>query len=186
MHTGDKPLSVLEITNPADIREVRRDKGTPGLLYHRQLVHAGVDGRYYGGYWHAGNIRWYDTEGDILADGVAVQGRLGFPEGVTATEQPHTALAVFGGGYVAFDIRKEEQFSNLPIARIEGVALSGKPVVAGNMLYVCDRLEGDVVIADISDLAAPRLVRRLNFSGHPDLACPVPGGVLIQIGRAHV
>ncbi len=183
VHTGDKPLSVLDITDLADIREVRRDKGVPGLLYHRQLVHTGVDGRYYGGYWHAGNIRWYDTEGDIFADGAAVQGRLGFPEGVTATAQPHTALAVFGGGYVAFDIRKEEQFSNLPIARIEGVTLSGKPVVAGNMLYVCDRLEGDVVIADISDLAAPRLVRRLNFSGHPDLACPIKEGVLIPLGH---
>ena len=36
VHTGDKPLSVLDITDLADIREVRRDKGVPGLLYHRQ------------------------------------------------------------------------------------------------------------------------------------------------------
>ena len=182
VHTADKPLLVLDITDLENIREVRRDKGTPGLLYHRQLLHTGVDGRYYGGFWHAGNIRWYDTEGENLELEVA-QGRLSFTEGVTATAHPHTALAIYGGGIVTFDIRAPREFIKNDAIKPEGITLMGKPMVAGNLLVVSDRLEGDVVLADISDLTAPRLLKRLRFSGHPDLACVVKNSVYIPLGH---
>jgi len=182
VHTADKPLSVLDITNLSDIREVRRDKGVPGLLYHRQLLHTGVNGRYYGGFWHAGNIRWYDTETEGLECEVA-QGRLSFTEGVTATKYPHTALAVYGGGIVTFDIRAPREFDKSDVVKLEGIPLMGKPVVVGDLLVVSDRLEGDVVLADISDLAAPRVLGHLHFSGHPDLACVRENSVYIPLGR---
>ena len=45
------------------------------------------------------------------------------------------------------------------------------------------KAEGDVVLADISDLTAPRLLKRLHFSGHPDLACVVENSVYIPLGH---
>ena len=106
-----------------------------------------------------------------------------FTEGVTATKYPHTALAVYGGGIVTFDIRVPREFDKSDAVKLEGITLMGKPVVVGDLLVVSDRLEGDVVLADISDLAAPRVLGHLHFSGHPDLACVRENSVYIPLGR---
>ena len=182
-HTDDQHLTIIDVTDKAAPRAAMLEHYVPGLIYHRQISRDGVGGRYYGCYWNNNYTRWYDLSGDVPILTKWKQGRLGFRGGVTGLADMYKTLAVVEGGYVVCDIRDETEYADGNVVRIEGARLRGKPVVSGNILYVTNRLDGDVAVCDISDASVPKLVSKYNFSGHPDMACPVPGGAVIPLGH---
>ena len=182
-HTDDQHLSIVDLTDISAPVIAMREHYVPGLIYHRHISAEGVCGRYFGCYWNNNNTRWYDFSGEKPVLTAYKQGRLGFHDGITGLDRLYTALAVVNGGYVLCDIRSEKEYSQYDVIRIEGINLRGKPVVHGNVLYVSDKLEGNVAVCDISNIMKPRLIGHYNFSGHPDLACPLEGGAVIPLGH---
>ncbi|MBQ8509830.1 MAG: hypothetical protein IJ493_07990 [Clostridia bacterium] len=183
VHTDDQRLTIMDVSDPASPKPLMLEHFAPGLIYHRHLSAEGAGGVYYGCYWNGNYTRWYDLSGDTPKRTEWKQGKLGFGGGLTGLAEPYRALVVYGGGYIIHDIREELDYREMTPVRIEGAALHGKPVVRGNLLCVTDRLDGYVTLCDISDPASPRLIRQLNFSGHPDMACPIDGGVILPLGH---
>ena len=81
------------------------------------------------------------------------------------------------------DIREDMLYSDMPLIKLPGVYLRGKPVIYGDILAVNDRLTGNVVICDISKPEAPKLLAKLNFSGHPDIACISGNRIYLPLGH---
>lgn len=182
-HTDDQHLSIIDFSDMVSPSVIMSEHYVPGLIYHRHISHEGVCGRYFGCYWNNNVTHWYDLSGEKPLLTEFAQGRLSFGDGITGLSRPYTTLAVVNGGYVLCDIRSEKAYGDYDVIRVEGAYLRGKPVIDGDRLYVCDKLNGNVVMCDISDIYSPRLVRRYNFSGHPDLVCPVDGGAVVPLGH---
>jgi len=185
VHADDRTLQILDVSLPQAPMLVLEKEHAPGLLYHRQMSFSGVGGRYYGCYWNGNMTRWYDLSGEIPEHSAFRQEhlQLGFGGGLTGLSEPYKALAVIGGGYAVIDIRDEMAGCPYEIIAVDGTDLRGKPVISNNRLFVTDRLDGNVTVCDISDLSAPKLLAKYNFSGHPDLVCPVGGGAVIPLGH---
>ncbi|MBO7761808.1 MAG: hypothetical protein J6T24_03320 [Clostridia bacterium] len=182
VHTDDVHVTVADVSDIKHPRTVIQEAQT-GLMYHRQLTYAGVSGRYYGCFWNSNPTWWYDLSGDVPVRTEYTQGTLSFPEGLTGLEEPYRALAITRGGYVIADIRDPRPYGEYPVHRIGGICLYGKPVVKDGILYVSNRLTGEVVVCDITEPDVPRLILAHQFSGHPDLPCPIDGGVVIPLGH---
>ena len=183
LHTDDNHLTIVDVSDVKNPRVVMEEHYEPGLMYHRQLTPRGVADRYYGCFWNSNLTRWYDLGGDVPVLTEYAQGNLSFLEGLTGLSEPYRVLAVTRGGYVIADIRDPRPYAEYPVHRIAGIRLYGKPVVKDGILYVSDRLTGEVTVLDISDPCAPKLIFSYQFSGHPDLPCPIDGGVVIPLGH---
>lgn len=172
-HIGQQHISILDVTEPSAPKELIRETDVPGLVYHRQITRNSSGGKYYGYYLNENYTHWYDLSGDEPVKMGGQQGKFNFMHGMTGLSEEYQALAVLNGGYVVFDIRESNECRDSEPIKVQGIELSGKPIVRGNTLFVADRLWGDVAVCDISDLNAPKLLAKFNFSGHPDMVCPI-------------
>ena len=183
-HVGQQHVSILDVSDPTAPKELIRETDVPGLVYHRQLSQSGSGGKYYGYYLNWNHTHWYDLSGDKPVAMEKMQGMLSFEDGLTGLEEEYQVLVVFNGGYVISDIRGSNTYEKEELIRVPGAMLRGKPVVCRSTLIVTDRLEGNVVVCDISDLHAPKLMATYNFSGHPDMVCLIDeGSAVIPLGH---
>lgn len=178
----DRYLHIIDFGDPAHPAAVLRDYDEPGLVYDRQITSCGADGRYFGAYWNSYASHWYDLSGSVPVRLPVTQGRLSFLDGFTGLPGAR-ALAVFGGGYVIHDIRTDIDYAFVPKTMLPGALISGKPQVCGSLLAVSSRVSGTVTLCSIADPDAPRLIRRMQFSGHPDLVCFDGRTVYIPLGH---
>ena len=183
-HLGQQHVSIVDVSNPVAPKELIRETDVPGLVYHRQLSHRGSGGNYYGYYLNWNHTHWYDFSGDEPRAMNNKQGMLCFEDGLTGLDEEGKALIVVRGGYIVSDIREASIYEENPLVRVPGVFLRGKPMVSGHTLIVSDRLDGNVVVCDISNLQKPKLLATYNFSGHPDVACLIDDGcAVIPLGH---
>lgn len=178
----DQELFIIDAADKASPELVLRETYEPGLIYYRHITENGSGGCF-GCFWNSNSTHWYDLTGDKPIKLQTVQGRLGFGDGVTGLSEKYKALAVLRGGYVLHDIREDMLYSDMPLIKLPGVYLRGKPVIYGDILAVNDRLTGNVVICDISKPEAPKLLAKLNFSGHPDIACISGNRIYLPLGH---
>ena len=183
LHLDDRRVMTLKLSDPTAPSPEICETLSPGLMYYRQLTPSGSGGIYYGAFSHSGRIRWYDLSGAHAASTPYSQLSLNFPDGVTGLADPFRALAVTGGGYVIFDIRDARPLSEYPLTVVPGTSLHGKPVVFDDLLVVSDRITGDVFLLSIRDPTSPALLRRLHFSGSPDLAMIAGNTLYLPLGH---
>jgi len=184
VHVGGSAYEIVDVSDWSQIRRAKLERGWGGLVYYRQLCNGFIDGRYICGTWCAGRTFMSDLGGDEptnLPDptGVMPDMRCG---GYCACGQ--YALLTRDGGYSFYSpLPAGEYDSQMPIYRIPGgPVFQGKPTVRGNVLAACNRVDGDVTVLDISDLKAPRLIRKFKVSGNPDLPLIGDGYLMIPAG----
>lgn len=183
VQSGDSELVIIDISDPTAPKIALKDRCSPGLLYYRQISYNGIAGRYYSCCWNSNYVKWYDLGGDkpLPMDWTRLK-VLGGNNGITGLEEEYKALAITCGGFVIHDAREEKTYPQSNINKVAGIAFSGKPIVKNGLLCVSERAEGTVTIIDIKEAEKPILVRRLNFLGHPDIACITDKGVVIPLG----
>jgi hypothetical protein len=181
LHVGGLSIQIVHISDVSAPRLALEESMPPGLIYGRQICSGIVEGRYAGCFWHTKTIKWYDLAGDEPVLMPWVQDCLVLSDGMAVTA--HGVLATRKGGYVIFDPRFDGDFDELPHYAIPGVKLSGKPTVSDNVLFVANRLYGDVTIVDISTINQPRLLKRIHLPGNPDLITYRNGRAIIPAGN---
>ena len=176
---GSTHVEIVDVSNPAAPRSVLREQHF-GLLYGDQIAEGVVDGRYACVFWHESGIHWYDlgAEPPVLAGNHAQ--RMNMVDGVAM--RGNQALVIARGGYFLLDRKERRPFADLPCYRIPGLALSGKPVVAGDTLTITHRADGRVLVVDISDITAPRLREEFRVADNPSRVALHGGRVVIPGG----
>ncbi|MDH7571023.1 MAG: hypothetical protein QHJ73_15710, partial [Armatimonadota bacterium] len=162
---GATHIEIVDISNPAAPRRVLRDTH-PGLLYGDQIADGLVQQRYACAFWHSSGIYWYDLEapgGPALTG--HLPGRLSMLDGVAPWGD--RALVVTRGGYVLLAPGEERPLETLPCFRPGNAALTGKPVIVGDRLYLTQRASGRVTVVDIAHPEAPRVVEEFSVRGNP-------------------
>lgn len=184
LDVGAATLLVVAAADPDHPREVFRDERL-GLLYGYNITDGLFEGRYAACLWHVTGVYWFDLtghetpvySGDNLpgpmdsANGLAV-----LPNGVDGLLTEPT------GQYTIVRRNGGRPLAELPHIGLPGHPLGGKPVIAGQTLYLSDRPRGRVTILDISDLPHPRLREEFTIAGNPCLVTEYRGHALLPAG----
>lgn len=183
VQSGDSELCIIDISDLTAPKIALKDKCSPGLLYNRQISFEGIAGRYYSCCWNSNYVKWYDLGGKEPTPMNWTRLKvLGGNNGITGLDEEYMCLAVSCGGFIIHDAREEKRYNQCKVNKIEGISLIGKPVVKNGILCVSDRAHGTVTMIDIKNIHRPRLIRRLEFLGHPDVACITDKGVVVPLG----
>lgn len=177
LEVGAGRLHIVDVSDPASPHLALEDS-QPGLLYGYQLVDKLVDGRYAGAFWHVSGLHWYDLSTDPPTyQGNHPAGRFNMSDGIAFFQD--RLLATRGRGVVLFDFESTNGFSDLPIHRIQGNDLVGKPTVHGDHLYLADRVNGAVTIIDLGSTDEPSLIDAYDTPGNPGRIVTTTNGYLI-------
>lgn len=180
VEVGSGQLHIVDVAVPARARLKLKDSQL-GLFYGHQLLDHLVEGRYAAAFWHVSGLHWYDLAADPPRyAGQHPAGRFGMSEGLALFRGQ--ILATRNRGYVLFDHDERRPFAELPVHRLPGVALSGKPTIAGDVLYVADRVSGKVIIANLSNPDWPALVDSFDTPGNPGRIVATEHGYLVPNG----
>ena len=183
LHAGGSTYEIVNVADAAHPRHVQTERGWGGLVYYRQLCNGFIDGRYICGTWCGGRTFMLDLGGfkpEPLQD---VLGILPDMEAGGYGACGSYALLTRGGGYSFFQPGFDGKYEDLPVYKLRGAqAFRGKPTSQGDLLVACDRVEGDVTVADISNLSEPKLICRFQLSGSADCAFIGEHDVLIPAG----
>ena len=164
-------------------------------MYHHNILNQMAGGRYLGIYAEAARTWWFDfgTEDDYdvpvqvsywTSNGASIMtggmtGNVpGYDHHVLCTRNVANGAT---GGYYIYDITAESP-SVVINAKDADTIFTGRPTIAGNMLIASDRINGDIFIVDISDLANPNVVKTIKANGNPDSALVVGDYVFVPMG----
>ncbi len=181
---GAATLLVLDASDPATPREVFRDERL-GLFYGYNITEGLFEGRYAAAMWHKTGIYWFDlTGGERPAySGDNLPGPMNAANGLAVLPGGTEGLLTEPTGAYTIVRRGETRPPReLPQVRVSGVRLSGKPVISGNTLYLCDRVQGKVTIADIADVLQPQVLEHFTLAGNPCLMSEQRGCALLPAG----
>ena len=186
VHAGGNFYEIIDVVdgkNPCLVETVR---GWGGLVYYRQLCNGFIDGKYICGTWCGGRTFMLDLSGAKPRPMADVPGLLPDMEAGGYCACGPYALLTRNGGYSFFKPGYEGNYEDLPVHQIKDAApFRGKPTCRGNVLAACNRVEGDVTLVDISNLAEPKLKCRFKLTGNADCASFAEGAenvVLIPAG----
>jgi len=183
LHVGATKLWILNISDVTNPSLVMTEKSSLGLIYDHHISTVGVNGRYYSCFWNASYCKWFDLGGDTPLLMPWVQHRLGFSNGITALENSDLQkfLVVNRGGYAILDCSTSVDFSKIDVINVPGASIAGKPTIYNNILFVSNRVSGQVYFIDIRDISHPRLLRELNFKGYPGLITVLEDRIAIPL-----
>ena len=184
VHVGCGSYEIVDVSEPEHLERVKVERGWGGLVYYRQLCNGFIDGRYICGTWCAGRTFMTDLGGNepkSLPDPTGIMPDMEC--GGYCACGPY-ALVTRNGGYSVYKPLLEGDYDDdIPVHRLPGgAAFRGKPTAGDNLLVACNRVDGDVTIADISDLTAPKLIQQFKISGNPDVPFIGEDFVLIPAG----
>lgn len=180
LEVGSGRLHVVDVSRPDRPRLALEDSHL-GLFYGYQLLDELVDGRYAAAFWHVDGIHWYDLSTDPpRLEGGFPPGRFGMRGGLALFH--NRILGTCRRGYVLFPYGEKRPISELPVHRIPEKAFEGKPTVSGPHLYVADRVNGEVTIADLSEPESPVLLDSFQTRGNPGRIAVTKGGYLVPNG----
>ena len=182
LHVGSSYLQIVDLSAPASPRRVFETHEF-GLNYGDQIADGLIDGRYACAFWHVSGLYWYDLYGGRvpMSTGDNYHERIGSLNGI-AVWRDKILATTRRGGYVLIDRKERRPLDQLPLYRVPGVKLSGKPLLDGETLYVTNRRSGDVFVLDVSDITAPRLREHFTVRGNPARVVPWKDGFLIPGG----
>ncbi len=183
LHVGCMKLYIIDITDPWHPCLKLSESSSIGQIYDHHISTVGVDGRYYSCFWNASYCKWFDLGADEPRLMPWVQHHLGFSNGITASGSLSATdfLLINRGGYAMLDSSTATDFATVGVTQIPGTSISGKPYIWDNILFVSNRVRGQVYIIDISDFSNPRLLRELQFSGYPGLVSAFEGRIAIPL-----
>jgi hypothetical protein len=181
---GQASFLVADVSDPAKPKIVFRDKEF-GLLYGYQIAPGLVEGRYGLCFWHVDGGFWYDLAPDAAPklSGDTYPHRLSSKNGFAVLPDGKRVLYTTGWkGYAILDRSERRPLDELPQYGVKGLALSGKPTIYGNRLYVADRFLGQVTVLDIANIERPRLLAQYKLNGNPCLVVEHDGQMLVPGG----
>jgi hypothetical protein len=186
---GPHSIHVVDLQNPETPKRVSREYGQ-GILTGDNIADGIFSERFVGVYWHkSGNfhtpndrIRWYDLHNP---DGIELTqettlGRIDTANGVAVAGDKVLMLA--NNGYRLIDQLESRKLQSIPVIKVPGTPMIGKPPIHGNRLYVSHRPGGEVFLIDIEDFEHPRLIHKFVTSAHPARVVPHPNCLLIPGG----
>lgn len=183
LHAGGGTYEIVDVADPENPRLVRTERGWGGLVYYRQLCNGFIDDKYVCGTWCAGRTFMLDLSGSApkpLPDVLGIQPDM---EAGGYCACGSYALVTKAGGYSFFKPGYEGKYEDLPVYKIKGgPAVHGKPTCRGNLLAMCNRVDGDVALVDISTLTEPKLICQFKLSGNADCAFIGDSSVLVPAG----
>ena len=141
-----------------------------GSMYYRNVVSNRLENGTVG---VMGNTKTYWFQ--VAADGVLVNLKTSknpfWVETNGSAAAGKNVLVITGNGYVYYNPMEtgEEELSGLPVHKVKGVNLRGKPIVYQDLLVVCTEYDGTVTFVDISDLDNPVLLRQFKAGLNCDL-----------------
>ena len=165
-----------------------------GQMYHHTILNTLAGGRYTGIWNEGGKTYWYDFgQNDDLSvpvlvsewssnvaqinNGSMTAGVPGYPNYVLVTRNIASGAA---GGYSIYDPTSTN--SSILIGKDADTPFSGKPVISGTTLITGERINGRIVIVDISDLQNPNVVKTIPVSGNPDIPIVYDDAVVVPMG----
>lgn len=182
VQVGVHKIQIVDLGDPSKPRKVLEDQH-PGLLYGDQLMRGLIDDRYACAFWHVSGLHWYDlkAEGGPAYTMENFPGRTGSGNGLIAHN--NQTMAITRGGYLLLNRGDRRKPDEVALHRIgKQHRHLGKPVIAGDRLYLADRPSGLLTIADITHPRHPKLVKQIILSGNPSRPVAhkdmliVPGG----------
>jgi hypothetical protein len=180
LHVGPSTLHIVDVSNPREPSRVLEDSRL-GLFYYNPISPGLLADQYACCHWHVTGLHWYDLLGDTPRwTGQNYPFRIDSRNGAAFVGEQ--ALVTCRGGYALISIEEQRPLDELVIHRIPSQIFHGKPIVAGDRLYVSDRYTGIVTAIDISDLEKPQLVDRLELQEHPGLVVVHNGTPIIPAG----
>lgn len=186
---GPHSIHVVDLQDPERPKRVFREFGE-GILTGDNIADGLFSERYAGVYWHkSGNfhkptdrISWYDLH-DPDRVGLVQEttlGRIDTANGITAVGDQ--VLVVANNGYRLIDQREPRKLQSLPVIKVPGTPVIGKPTIHDNQLYISHRAGGEVFLIDIEDFEHPRLIHQFVTSANPARVVPHPNCLLIPGG----
>ncbi len=180
LHVGPSTLHLVDVRDAGSPVCVLRDSHL-GLFYSAPIARGLLDDRYTCCHWHVSGLYWYDLAGQTpKSTGEHYPFRIGSRNGVAFLDGQ--ALATCRGGYVLLSRSETRSPEELPVCRVQGHSIHGKPTIAEATLYLSDRNAGRVAVIDISHPTEPRLVDQAELAEHPGMVVVhdgvpvIPGG----------
>lgn len=174
----------LHIVDVSDVENPRLElkEAHFGLLYGHQLLDELAEDRYAAAFWHVSGIHWYDLAAKPPRfEGQHPAGRVSMLDGI-AVHRGHI-LSPRHGGYVRFARGETGPLDELPLHRVDGLTLRGRPVIDGDLAHFCRRDAGEIITLDLADPEKPKLVESLATTGNPGAVVPTAHGLLIPDGN---
>lgn len=183
VQSGANHFGILDASDPANVVTIL-DESRHGLLYGDQMMRGLTADGHTCVFWHVSGLHWYDLSGGRKPafSGDNYPERIGSSNGLAGFRGK--TLATIRGGYLVLDRNERRPAAGIAI-RLPGsrrVHL-GVPTVDGDRLYTANRAYGIVTIADISDPAAPKLIRQFETPGNPCRVVVGEGTILIPNGN---
>ncbi len=187
VEVGAGQLHIVDVSDPTQPSLTLQDSHL-GLFYGYQLLDSLVDGRYTAAFWHVDGIHWYDlSTHPPRLEGAHPAGRFGMAEGLVRLGESHgqKLLAPYRGGLISFDFEETRPITELPIHRIEGVHLRGKPTLdeTRHHLYLADRVLGGITILNLTTPDNPAVLDSFTTPGNPGRIAPLKNGYLLPNGN---
>jgi len=180
LHVGPSTLHIVDVGNPSEPKRVLDDSQL-GLFYYNPIARGLLADRYACCHWHVTGLYWYDLSSEVPQASWHSEGsRIGSQNGVAFLGD--RALVTSRGGYVLVSKGESRALDELEVNRIPDLALSGKPTISGDRLYVSDRYRGIVTALNITDPQQPQLIDQLELEEHPGVVAVhngipiIPGG----------
>lgn len=166
---GFSKVCTVDVSNPED--PTVSDLKSVGSMYSRNLCIGNVTTDSVGelsAVFSSGTIDWYDSYGNLYA---SMTNKLtGESDGAAAIGNQVVALK--DQGYVYYDPTQvtEDALSSLPVVKIDGVILRGKPIIYDDLMVVSYGYGHTIFLVDISDIDTPSLIESIEVVGNPDVA----------------
>ncbi len=171
IQAGCRWFQVIDVSNPEHPAEMFAHSPYTGMMSGRQIGDGLALGRYACCFWHAAGLFWYDLAGSSAKPSLSPYSqmqRLSMLNGITFMDGQ--AVFTYNKGYILLDPSYKGNLNDLPHYGIDGVDLSGKPSIFGNMMFITERTSGKVTILDITDIKKPFLLRQFTIArGTPDI-----------------
>lgn len=177
---GFSRACIINVVNPE--KPVIEDTVSVGSMYSRNLCADNVIAQGNGeltGVFSSSTINWYNSLGELYA---SMNNELtGESDGAAAVGEYVVALK--DQGYVYFNPMEthESDLGELPIIKIDGVILRGKPVIKDDLMVVSYGYGHTIFLVDISDIGNPVLIESIEVEGNPDIAEITDDYILIPL-----
>ena len=162
---------------------VVHNQSTGAQMYHHYLGNGVIGGRYMCFWGNSADEIWLDfgPEDDRAVPNVCtiLTSRTGMVGGVV--DYQGKALAVTNKGLLQYDPMTTPDLKSLEVM---GMSAYGKPAISGNLLVTTNRLNGKLVVTDISDIQNPRELWSKQLPGNPETAIVCGNAVYVPLGHA--
>lgn len=179
---GANALHAISVEADGQTTEVMQPVTNAGLFYREPFSPLSVDGKSLLVQWHVNGLQEFFVEdGKIRSGNWVYQGAMDTECGAAPFEQGWIATSRRGLFLLSNNtLHKPEDVDFL---QTDGRAFPGKPSTSDSRLFIADPFLGHVSAFDLKDPENPRLIERLEISGHPGRVVFHQGKAFVPAGR---